>query len=64
MKKIFGIALIVIGLLILVTPFTPGSILLVIGIDMVFGDRWPWWNETKKDLRGLWERFLKYLRRS
>lgn len=37
-KKIIGWLLIVIGLAILVTPFTPGSILLLIGLNIVFGD--------------------------
>ena len=49
-KKIGGWALIVIGLVILLTPFTPGSILLVIGLDLVFGDRWPRWSRTKTRL--------------
>ena len=35
------------GLVIALTPFTPGSVLLVIGIDMVFGD-WPKWLELKR----------------
>ncbi len=56
MKKLFGISFIIIGLLILITPFTPGSILLVIGIEMVFGDRWPWWKKIKNDLYKLWEK--------
>ncbi|OGN01219.1 MAG: hypothetical protein A3I26_02110 [Candidatus Yanofskybacteria bacterium RIFCSPLOWO2_02_FULL_43_10] len=59
MKKPLGIFFIVVGLLILITPFTPGSILLIIGIDMVFGNRWPWWKKTKNDLRKFWRGFLK-----
>ncbi|MEJ0053165.1 MAG: hypothetical protein WDN10_00345 [bacterium] len=34
-KKIIGVALIVIGLLALVTPFTPGSWLVFVGAEMV-----------------------------
>lgn len=46
-KKILGWILIVIGLVILLTPFTPGSILLLIGAEMVFGD-WPEWKNLKQ----------------
>jgi len=46
-KKLLGIFFIIVGFLILITPFTPGSILLIIGLDMVFGDRWPRWQKTK-----------------
>ena len=34
-KKIIGILLIVVGLLALVTPFTPGSWLAFIGLELV-----------------------------
>ena len=56
MKKVWGVAFIIVGLVIALTPFTPGSILLVIGIDMVFGNRWPWWKRTKSKLL----RFLRH----
>jgi len=56
MKKFFGVIFIIIGFLILVTPFTPGSILLVIGLDMVFGDRWPWWQRAKERLKLFFKR--------
>lgn len=46
-KKITGVILVLIGLIILLTPFTPGSILLLIGLDMFFGHKWSWWNRTK-----------------
>lgn len=46
-SKITGVILIVIGLVILLTPFTPGSILLLIGLDMLFGHKWLWWNRAK-----------------
>ncbi|PIR41675.1 MAG: hypothetical protein COV30_02430 [Candidatus Yanofskybacteria bacterium CG10_big_fil_rev_8_21_14_0_10_37_15] len=53
MKKIFGIFFIIVGFLVLITPFTPGSVLLIIGTDMIFGDRWLWWKKTKKRLQKL-----------
>jgi len=37
-KKIIGVLLIVIGLLVLVTPFTPGSWLIFVGMEL-FGFR-------------------------
>lgn len=46
-KKLLGWILIVIGLVILLTPFTPGSVLLLIGAEMVFGD-WPEWQKFKQ----------------
>jgi len=45
-RKLIGWVLIIIGLVIVLTPFTPGSILLVIGVDMVFGN-WPEWKKFK-----------------
>ncbi|MEK7138263.1 MAG: hypothetical protein AAB787_02015 [Patescibacteria group bacterium] len=62
MKKLLGVLFIVIGFFILITPFTPGSILLIVGIDMVFGDRWPWWNRTKISLYKFWKKLLKTLK--
>ncbi|MEK7506999.1 MAG: hypothetical protein AAB585_00445 [Patescibacteria group bacterium] len=55
-RKIAGLILAALGLLILLTPFTPGSILLLIGLDMAFGHRWMWWKNKKK-------KFLKFLRK-
>ena len=46
-NKILGWFLIIVGLVILLTPFTPGSILLIIGADMVFGD-WPEWQRLRQ----------------
>lgn len=37
-KQIVGWTLIILGLVIILTPFTPGSILLLIGLNMVFGN--------------------------
>ena len=49
-KKIIGWILIILGLIIVITPFTPGSILLVIGADMVFGD-WSEWVKLKQKIK-------------
>ena len=51
-KKIIGILLIVIGLLALVTPFTPGSWLIFVGLE-IFGIQMLFWDKIK-----LW--FQKY----
>jgi len=50
-KKFWGTIFIILGLIIILTPFTPGSILLLIGLDMFFGDKWPWWNNFKNKVR-------------
>lgn len=55
-KKSLGVFFILIGLIILLTPFTPGSIILLVGMDLVFGDEWPWWNRTKAKILG----YFKY----
>jgi drug/metabolite transporter (DMT)-like permease len=51
-KKAIGILLIVIGLLALVTPFTPGSWLIFVGLEF-FGFRTLFWDKIKS-------RFQKY----
>jgi hypothetical protein len=51
-KKTIGILLIVIGLLALVTPFTPGSWLIFVGLEL-FGFRILFWDKIKS-------RFQKY----
>ena len=51
-KKAIGILLIVIGLLALVTPFTPGSWLIFVGLEL-FGFRTLFWDKIKS-------RFQKY----
>jgi len=54
-KKIMGWLLMILGLVILLTPFTPGSILLIIGADMVFGDE-PDWQRLKRKIKSFfWE---------
>jgi len=40
----------IVGLVILLTPFTPGSVLLIIGADMVFGDN-PEWKKLKEKFK-------------
>lgn len=45
-KKTIGILLIVIGLLALVTPFTPGSWLIFIGLEFI-GIRIVFWDKIK-----------------
>lgn len=55
-KKFLGAIFLILGLIILLTPFTPGSILILIGADMLFGHRVRWWNNLKKKLA----RFLKF----
>jgi hypothetical protein len=49
-KKLLGWVFIVLGLVIALTPFTPGSILLLIGADMAFGD-YPRWIKFKKKVK-------------
>lgn len=56
-KKVWGITLILVGLVILLTPFTPGAILLLIGIDIIFGDKWLWWSRKK-------EKVIRFLNRN
>lgn len=50
-KKIIGVFLILASIVILLTPFTPGSAIGLVGMEMVFGDNWPWWNRTKARIR-------------
>jgi len=45
-KKVGGILLIVIGLLALITPFTPGSWLIFVGLELL-GFRILFWNKIK-----------------
>lgn len=45
-KKIVGVILIVIGLLFLVTPFTPGSWLIFVGLEFI-GIRILFWDKIK-----------------
>lgn len=55
-RKVGGWFLIFIGIIIILTPFTPGSILLLIGLEMVYGDRVKWikeWEDKVKTWLGL-----------
>ncbi|HEY4474378.1 MAG TPA: hypothetical protein VJC06_00420 [Candidatus Paceibacterota bacterium] len=50
MKRICGLFLVILGTLILLTPFTPGSILLVFGLDILLGHKVKWWVKIKKKI--------------
>jgi len=50
MKRAWGLFLVILGILILLTPFTPGSILLVFGLDILLGHKVKWWVKTKKKI--------------
>ncbi|MBI2063106.1 MAG: hypothetical protein HYT61_02590 [Candidatus Yanofskybacteria bacterium] len=56
-RKFWGTIFIILGLIILLTPFTPGSVLLLIGLDMLFGGKWSWWNKTKKKISAFLKSF-------
>ncbi len=45
-KKIIGIVLIIIGMLALITPFTPGSWLIFVGLEFL-GFRILFWDKIK-----------------
>ncbi len=47
LKKVVGVILVVIGLLALVTPFTPGSWLIFVGLELL-GVELIFWDKIKK----------------
>ena len=49
-KKIIGLLLFFIGVVILLTPFTPGSFLLLVGLQMIYGKELRWWLDIKNRL--------------
>lgn len=49
LKKILGILLIILGLFIFVTPFTPGSWLFFVGLELL-GVRLVFWNKLQEKL--------------
>jgi len=49
-KKVLGVLLIIIGILALVTPFTPGSWLIFIGLELL-GIRFLVWDKFKSYFR-------------
>jgi len=49
-KKILGIFLIIVGVIALVTPFTPGSWLIFIGLELL-GFRILFWTKIKAWLK-------------
>lgn len=46
MKKVFGVLLIILGVIALVTPFTPGSWLVFVGLGML-GIRVGFWHDMQ-----------------
>ena len=50
-KKIIGIILIILGVLALITPFTPGSWLIFVGLEF-FGIRTLFWDKIKSRFLG------------
>jgi uncharacterized membrane protein HdeD (DUF308 family) len=50
LKTIIGVALIIYGLLALFTPFTPGSWLIVVGLELL-GVHWAIWDNIKAKLK-------------
>ena len=49
-KKIVGVVLIGIGFVALITPFTPGSWLIFVGLEFL-GFRFLFWNKIKQYLK-------------
>jgi uncharacterized protein YqgC (DUF456 family) len=49
MKKVLGIGLILLGIIALVTPFTPGSWLAFVGLE-ILGIRVAFWDKIKNYL--------------
>ncbi len=47
LKKIIGVLAIIVGVLALVTPFTPGAWLIIIGLG-ILGFRMLFWEKIKK----------------
>lgn len=47
-KKTIGVIFIILGLVIFLTPFTPGSAIGLVGLRMVLGNRWPNWLKFRK----------------
>jgi len=62
MKKILGLLLVIAGILIILTPFTPGSILLIIGLEMLLGHKIKWWTEMRKKIKEFARRTIKKLK--
>lgn len=54
-KKIIGLLLFFIGVVILLTPFTPGSFLLLVGLQMIYGKELRWWLDIKNRLINLFK---------
>ena len=54
-RKFLGWVFMIVGLVILLTPFTPGSVLLIIGADMVFGNCPEWKKLKEKVVKFFWK---------
>jgi len=50
MKKVVGVILIILGFLALITPFTPGSWLIFVGLELL-GLRIAAWDKIKNKLK-------------
>jgi len=53
-RKVIGVALIIIGVVALITPLTPGAWLAIVGLEML-GIRFLFWERIKK----LWRKFMR-----
>lgn len=51
-KKVIGVLLIIIGVVALVTPFTPGSWLIFVGLEFM-GIRVLFWDKIKAKLKNM-----------
>lgn len=51
-KKVIGIVLIILGIVSLITPLTPGSWLIFIGLEFI-GVRISFWDKIKEKLKNM-----------
>jgi hypothetical protein len=58
-RQIGGAFLMVVGALIILTPFTPGSILFFIGLELVFGERVKWLKDIERKIRAYFKTYFK-----
>lgn len=54
LKKVIGVLLILLGLFALLTPFTPGSWLIFVGLELVgirfvLNDKWQRWIKPRRE---------------
>lgn len=55
MKKMLGALLMLVGLLALVTPLTPGAWLIFVGLELL-GFRMVVWDKAKTWLKNIWSK--------